>query len=541
MSLLDKATIITTPTAHSEGKLHSIKGGSIADFDVVRGSAATRVNAEGLIEDISTLSGELVTNGDFATDSDWGLAGGSPPTITNNKLNLIGDTYNSIASNVGTSLVSGKTYKVSFEITDYTSGGATFRLGGVFGVSKSGLGVHTQYIVSDGATIRLYSSENGTDLSLTNVSVKEVVDATNIPRIDYTDGTASILLEPQTTNLVTYSEDFSMWTGLINLSIGLNEGASPSGEVNANLLSLGVDTSSTRHRLYSLYNFILGNEYTFSVFAKKDEQDWFQLMYGAAFDTQSYANFDLANGVVGNVGTSTDANIIDYGNGWYRCSITCTATAAISSTFEIITTNNTNSGRYPSYQSTTNTNVCFLWGAQLEQQSYSTSYIPTSGAIATRLADTVTGAGSTDLINSTEGVLYAEIAAFADDGTLRNISISDGTYSNTILLRYLDLSNKIQAVVRIGNSFKGICDFTLADTTENIKVAYKWKNGDFALWINGTEVDTSFDIGEFAPNILTELSFDRGDGTQNFYGKTKAVAVWKEALSDEELTCLTTI
>ena len=541
MSLLDKATIITTPTAHSEGKWHSIKGGSIADFDVVRGSAATRVNAEGLIEDISTLSGELVTNGDFATDSDWGLAGGSPPTITNNKLNLIGDTYNSIASNVGTSLVSGKTYKVSFEITDYTSGGATFRLGGVFGVSKSGLGVHTQYIVSDGATIRLYSSENGTDLSLTNVSVKEVVDATNIPRIDYTDGTASILLEPQTTNLVTYSEDFSMWTGLINLSIGLNEGASPSGEVNANLLSLGVDTSSTRHRLYSLYNFILGNEYTFSVFAKKDEQDWFQLMYGAAFDTQSYANFDLANGVVGNVGTSTDANIIDYGNGWYRCSITCTATAAISSTFEIITTNNTNSGRYPSYQSTTNTNVCFLWGAQLEQQSYSTSYIPTSGAIATRLADTVTGAGSTDLINSTEGVLYAEIAAFADDGTLRNISISDGTYSNTILLRYLDLSNKIQAVVRIGNSFKGICDFTLADTTENIKVAYKWKNGDFALWINGTEVDTSFDIGEFAPNILTELSFDRGDGTQNFYGKTKAVAVWKEALSDEELTCLTTI
>ena len=71
MSLLDKATIITTPTAHSNGVLHSIKGGAVADFDVVRGSAATRVNAEGLIEDISTLSGELVTNGDFRTDTDW--------------------------------------------------------------------------------------------------------------------------------------------------------------------------------------------------------------------------------------------------------------------------------------------------------------------------------------------------------------------------------------------------------------------------------------------------------------------------------------
>ena len=74
MSLLDKATIITTPTAHSNGVLHSIKGGSVADFDVVRGSAATRVNAEGLIEDISILSGELVTNGDFTNGSTgWSL------------------------------------------------------------------------------------------------------------------------------------------------------------------------------------------------------------------------------------------------------------------------------------------------------------------------------------------------------------------------------------------------------------------------------------------------------------------------------------
>jgi hypothetical protein len=53
MSLLEKATLITTPTAHSNGTLHSIKGGAVADFDVVRGSAATRVNAEGLIESVA--------------------------------------------------------------------------------------------------------------------------------------------------------------------------------------------------------------------------------------------------------------------------------------------------------------------------------------------------------------------------------------------------------------------------------------------------------------------------------------------------------
>ena len=87
MNLLEKATTITTATAYDNGKLHSVKGGSVADFDVVRGSAATRVNAEGLIEDISILSGELVTNGDFATDSDWIKS--SQTTISNGSSNIL--------------------------------------------------------------------------------------------------------------------------------------------------------------------------------------------------------------------------------------------------------------------------------------------------------------------------------------------------------------------------------------------------------------------------------------------------------------------
>ena len=54
-----------------------------------------------------------------------------------------------------------------------------------------------------------------------------------------------------------------------------------------------------------------------------------------------------------------------------------------------------------------------IYGAQLEQQSYATSYIPTSGASSTRLRDLASGSGNSTLINSTEGVLYAEIAALA--------------------------------------------------------------------------------------------------------------------------------
>ena len=366
--------------------------------------------------------------------------------------------------------------------------------------------------------------------------------ATGVPRISYDSNgdNGHILLEPTSTNLVTYSEDFSQWAGLIALSIGLNQGISPNGSTEANLLSIGIDSSSTRHRLYNLFNFVLGDTYTYSVFAKKNENDWFQLMFSSsAFDNESYANFDLNNGLVGNKGTSTTANIMYYGNGWYRCSITCTASASVTTTYEILTTNNTNSSRYPSYQSNAAVNVCFLWGAQLEELSYATSYIPTlTGSTETRATETANGAGSADLINSTEGVLYAEIAGLVNGGLERRIALSDGTSQNFIQLILHSTANRIVYRVNSQNNLQVNIDNSTFSQSQFLKIACVYKQNDFSLWINGAERAT--DTSGSVPIGLNTLNFDFGQTTQPFYGKCKALAVFNEALSDSELTQLTT-
>ena len=82
----------------------------------------------------------------------------------------------------------------------------------------------------------------------------------------------------------------------------------------------------------------------------------------------------------------------------------------------------------------------------------------------------------------------------------------------------------------------------LANKNQFYKVALKYKSGNSSVFIDGVNVLNSTDIFSFNQS-LDNLSFDfNGNGGYPFYGKTKAVAVWKEALSGiAELQSLTTI
>jgi len=177
---------------------------------------------------------------------------------------------------------------------------------------------------------------------------------------------------------------------------------------------------------------------------------------------------------------------------------------------------------------------------QIEAQSYATSYIPTAGTTVTRDAETCTDAGTSADFNSTEGVLYAEIAALDADSIYRYISLSDGTADNSVRVYLNSNGTQLSAQLRVGDVAQCVFDYTVSNVLEFNKIAFKYKENDFALWIDGVERDTDTSGSTFSADTLNELSFDREAGSSPFYGKTKAIKVYKEALSDPELATLTT-
>ena len=325
--------------------------------------------------------------------------------------------------------------------------------------------------------------------------------ASDVPRIDFSDSTnGALLLEPQSTNLLPYSEDFShnTWT---DIDVSLESGyLAPDGTNNA----YKVTSTSTSSHLYaagdyaqirhkSIYARTLSGTGTISLCNRNsDPNSLFTI-------TEQWQRFDISH---------SDTNL------FYAVDFR----AAAATLSEVI-----------------------IWGGQLEQGSYATSYIPTSGSSTTRLADVCNNSGSAQDFNSEEGVLYCEIAALADDGTSRYISLSDGTQESAVAIWFSPTSNQILVFVKNSGTFTSVMLTTSYNTINFNKIAISYKVNNFSFWVNGVKVATDTSGNTFSSNTLTELAFDDGGGNNSFYGKTKNIQVFTEAKSDEFLAALTTI
>jgi hypothetical protein len=374
-------------------------------------------------------------------------------------------------------------------------------------------------------------------------SVGSGVSRLNYPMIDgVVSGCPHHILEPQRTQLVQYSEDFSQSYWIKSrTTVSANNIISPDGTLNADKII--ETTDSGLHAVSKTFTVVSGVSHTVSVFIKKGTNKFFQILFGTNNVTNNpYVNFDVNQGVFENNGI-TSVDVKYFGNGWYRCSATVT-TASTSLTYFISPIQSISDSRASSFTGSVNNNI-YIYGAQLEQGSYPTSYIPNYGTAAgvTRSAETATGSGDADTFNDSEGVLMAEIAYLKDRGTsspfkVERISISNATDTNRLFISNTAIANQIQVFVRNSTGISFNKTVTISDNTLYNKIVLKYKANDFSLWINGFELELD-NTYSYLPSGLNVLKFEGASGSYDFYGKTKQLQYFDTALTDSELEQLT--
>ena len=127
----------------------------------------------------------------------------------------------------------------------------------------------------------------------------------------------------------------------------------------------------------------------------------------------------------------------------------------------------------------------------------------------------------------------------ANDGTTRALSLSDGSSSDRIFINYSSTDDNISCFGSTGSATQFSMGASV-DATDFTKVAVKYKLNDIALFINGSKVGTDTSATLPSANTFTSLQLDSGAGASDFYGKVREVRTYRTALTDSELTALTT-
>ena len=261
----------------------------------------------------------------------------------------------------------------------------------------------------------------------------EVIPADQ-PRFDFDPVTGEclgLLIEEQRENLITYSGEFNDNYGIkTNTTVSLNDTIAPDGTVSADKI-VGNSGQTALDIRTTLISFTSGNIYTYSVFVKKSEWNIVRLQFNGniwenvELNQRPAIQVDLNTGEVTSSILNSGYSVTKYPNDYYRLTLTAECVVSANSVIEIqLTPNGVGDG----------TSGIYIWGAQLEQGSFPTSYIPKSGLTVTRTADnaSITGSNFTEWYNPSEGtIVLSAISRMPDTHTFnRSFAIfGDGTYT----------------------------------------------------------------------------------------------------------------
>jgi hypothetical protein len=562
MSLIDLASLVLAPTATKEGKVYSaIPDTGEGDMTFTRGSSATRVNSAGLIEkergnlllqsnsfdttwvngNTSEVSGQ--TGYDGSNDA-WLLSKTATSySYIQQAITKSGVCTLSVYAKAGTldwiwirAIDGVDNPNVFFDLQNGVkgiTGGTNYIDSSIEQVGATGW-YRLKLVFSQGITeIRIYPADDDGDVSGTsgNILIQDAmlneglvaqpyIETTttavyegitdDVPRVDYSGGGCpSLLLEPSRTNLLDNSEYLSGWNAYTPSSTITNNAAiSPEGVQNACEITF---TGSGNDVAYDNSFYTTTAPSVFSVYLR------------VASGTKLVALRTAIENEYKAVTITTE---------WQRFELDITLPQAN----ERIGIDNR-----AAYGGSGTAGTIEVYGAMLEAGSYSTSYVPSYGTSTTRVADSCSKTGISELIGQTEGTFFAEFKYNGFNGPISQNALytrAAGTTSNYL---YINVYNG-----RINIGFR-VNSTTLFDTlqgpnplSEGVhKCAFAYKSGDIVIYLDGQNIYVPSN-NVYSNLSLAELGIGNNTtgGNQLGDGINQAL-VFKTRLTNDELAILT--
>jgi hypothetical protein len=375
--------------------------------------------------------------------------------------------------------------------------------------------------------------------------------ASGVPRLDYytsggTAGCPALLVEPSAANGILNSADTTTsWTLGANLSSGYVDVIGVSGNnLTVAVSGSNIGANAGRHsRGANGVSLASGSTYTISFLMKKTGTHTIGAYYAVIGSQDISSGFDVSgsfsSGSIYNPNNATNRirRVERFGTDVFRCSETFTMTASATLTnFHfapvVAVTNGTNSA--------SGTTMAFA-APQIELGAIPTSFIPTTAAAVTRNAEVITLSGAVSgSIGQTEGTIYVEF-----------VNTLVASYAESYMYRvFADANNEIWARKEGGgNTYSFRWRANSQNTTFlNVavpngvnKIAFGYKSGDTALFLNGSQVaTTNTDVRAFSVNPTT-IALGSTSSGQFFNDRIRAVALYTTRLTNDELDTLTTL
>jgi hypothetical protein len=376
--------------------------------------------------------------------------------------------------------------------------------------------------------------------------------ASGVPRLDYytsggTAGCPALLVEPSAANGILNSENTATnWTLGLNLTSGYTDVIGVSGN-NLTVAASGSGIGSAAGALRRTSNNVAlasGSTYTISFLMRQTGTHTIGGYYaaitgGAAGDLGAGFNvsgsFSSGSLFVYTGATNRIRRVERFGTDVYRCSETFTMTASGTLTTlsigpTVSVTSNANSA--------IGTQLAFA-APQIELGAIPTSFIPTTTGSVTRNADVISLSGAVSgCIGQTEGTIYLETNSLVSGAS--DLFCFARATTNTVSITK-NSSNIIQATVYTSGPSFALNIAASGTVSGNLKIAFAYKTGESALYINGVPIGTSSDAFSFTAALseinINSTGFFEGRGNQ----RISALSLYTSRLTNAELAALTTL